>query len=215
MKKYGLFPILLCALACLAACSGRSPQPKYYLLGEERPVTAPPQGDGPAVVLRQVSLPPYLDRDALVLRSGGAVRIEVAEYHLWAEPLTRAVPRLLEETMRPLLQEKGLHLLWSDSVDTALQVDVAFLRLDGMPGGAAGIGARWRILDSTGAVRAQGLFTKETEAGVDHESMVRALGCLLADCGRELAQASEGAYRRLTEQGRGEAGKKERRIRPQ
>ena len=208
MKKYGLFPIVLCALACLAACGGRSPQPKYYLLGEERPAAAPAQTDGPAVALRQVSLPSYLDRDALVLRSGGTVRIAMAEYHLWAEPLSKAVPRLLEESMRPLLHEKGLQLLWPDAADAALQVDVALLRLDGIPGGTAGISARWRILDSAGALLAHGLFTQEAEAGADHESMVQALARLLADCGRELARASEDAYGRLKTRGRSEAGKK-------
>jgi uncharacterized lipoprotein YmbA len=194
MKHYGALPLVLLALACLTACGGRSPQPKYYLLGAEYPVAAPLQGGGPAVVLRQVSLPPYLDRDALVLRSGGAVRITVAEYHLWAEPLNRAVPRLLEETLRPLLQEKGLRLLWPDATDAALQVDVALLRLDGIPGGSAGVSARWRILGRTGGLLAQGLFTRETDAGADYESMVRALGRLLADFCRELAQASGGAW---------------------
>jgi uncharacterized lipoprotein YmbA len=200
--KHGSFPIVLLALACLAACGGRSPQPKYYLLGEAAPVAAPLQEDRPAVVLRQVSLPQYLDRDALVLRAGGAVQITVAEYHLWAEPLNRAVPRLLEETLRPLLQERGLRLLWPDATDAALQVDVALLRLDGSPGGVAGISARWRILGSTGVLLAQGLFTRETDAGADYESMVRALGRLTADFGLELAQASEGAYGRRAAQNR-------------
>ena len=206
MKHYGALPIVLLALACLAACGGRSPQPAYYLLGEEQPVVAPLLGDGPAVVLRQVSLPPYLDRDALVLRSGGGVQIIVAEYHHWAEPLNRAVPRLLEETLRPLLQEKGLRLLWPDAADASLQVDVVLLRLDGIPGGGAGIGARWRIFGGAGTLLAQGAFTREADAGDDYESMVRTLSRLLADFGRELAQASAGAW--LAAQNRGEAGKK-------
>jgi uncharacterized lipoprotein YmbA len=197
MKKYRAFTILLCVLACLTACGGRSPQPKYYLLGEEQPPIAPLQGDRPAVALRQVSLPSYLDRDALVLRSGGGVRLSVEEYHLWAEPLNKAVPRLLEETMRPLLQEKGLNLLWPDTADAALQADVAFLRLDGVPGGFAEISARWRILGKEGALLAQGVFAQEAEAGSTHESMVRALSRLLADLGRELALASAGAYGRI------------------
>ena len=207
MKKYGPFPIVLLTLACLTACGGRSPQPKYYLLGEEQPAAALLRGDRPTVVLRQASLPSYLDRDALVLRSGGAVQIVVAESHLWAEPLRRAVPRLLEETMRPLLQEKGLNLLWPDATDAALQVDAAFLRLDGTPGGAAGISARWRILGREGTLLDQGLFTKEIDAGASHESMVRALSRLLADFGRELAQASEGAYGRLAALNLGGTGK--------
>ena len=209
MKQYGALPLLLLALACLTACGGRSPQPKYYLLGEEQPAaTAPLREDGPAVVLRQVALPPYLDRDALVLRSSGAVQITVAEYHLWAEPLNMAVPRLLEETLRPLLREKGLRLLWPDATDAALQVDVVLLRLDGIPGGAAGIDARWRILDRTGVLLDQGRFTMEKDAGTGHESMVRALGRLLADFGRELARASEDAWRTALD--RGEAGRKAR-----
>jgi uncharacterized lipoprotein YmbA len=189
--------MLLCVLACLTACGGYSPQPKYYLLEEEQQPAAPLQGDRPTVALRQVSLPSYLDRDALVLRSSGAVRLSMAEYHLWAEPLSKAVPRLLEETMRPLLQEKGLNLLWPDATDALLQADAAFLRFDGAPDGVAGIGARWRILGRDGALLAQGVFAKETEAGGSYESLVRALSRLLADFGRELALASDGAYRRL------------------
>ena len=201
--------MLLCVPACLTACGGRSPQAQYYLLGEAQPLVAPLPGDKPAVVLRQVSLPSYLNRDAFVLRSGGAVQLVVDEYHLWAEPLNRAVPRLLEETMRPLLQEKGLNLLWSDAADAALQTDVAVLRLDGIPGGVAGIGARWRILDKEGALLAQGAFAKEADAGGTHESMVRALSRLLADLGRELARASAGAYGNSAARGRDEAGKRD------
>jgi uncharacterized lipoprotein YmbA len=199
---------VLLVLVCLAACGGRSLQPKYYLLGEEQPAVSPLPGNRPAVVLRQVSLPPYLDRDSLVLRSGGAVQIVVSEYHLWAEPLNKAVTRLLEETMRPLLQEKGLNLLWADAADAALRADVALLRLDGAPGNSAEVGARWRIVDGEEALLAQGMFTRETDAGDSYESMVRALGRLLADFGRELAQASGGVCERLAVQSRSGAGKK-------
>ena len=209
MKKYCSFSVILFALLCLTAC-GRSPQPKYYLLGGAQGIVAPLEEDRPAVVLRQVSLPPYLARDALVLRSGEAVRISVAEYHLWAEPLNKAVPRLLEETMRPLLQEKGLNLLWPDAMDAALQMDVVLLRLDGAPDGTAELGARWRILSREGVLLAQGAFTRETDAGGSFESMVRALSSLLVDFGRELAQASAGAHARLAQQSRSGAEKRKR-----
>ena len=208
MKTYGVFLSVLLALACLTACGGRSPQPKYYLLGKEQASAAPLQGDGPTVVLRRVSLPPYLDRDALVLRPSGAVQISVAEYHVWAEPLGKAVPRLLEETMRPPLQEKGLNLLWTDAADAALQVDVVFLRLDGAPGSDAAIDARWRISGREGALLAQGAYARKTDAGDSHESMVRAQSRLLADFGRELAQAADGAHGSLAAQSRKGRGKK-------
>ena len=210
MKTCYAFPAALFALACLTACGGRSPQPRYYLLEEERPIAASLSVDRPAAVLHRVSLPSYLDRDALVLRSGGAVQIAVADYHLWAEPLSKAVPRLLEETMRPLLLENGLNLLWPDAADAALRMDVDLLRLDGAPGGSAEISARWRIFGGTDALLAQGTFTRETSAGDGHENMVRALSGLLADFGRELARAAGGAYERLAAQRRDGAGKKKK-----
>jgi len=210
MKTYQAFPVVLFALACLTACSGRSPQPKYYLLGEEQPVVVPLPGNRPAIVLHQFSLPSYLDRDSLVLRSDGSVQVVVAEYHLWAEPLNKAAPRLLEETMRPILQEKGLNLLWRDTADADLLVDVALLRLDGAPGSSAAISARWRIVDSTGVLLAQGLFTRETDAGDSHASMVRALSRLLADFGRALVQASGEACERRAAQSRDGTGKKKK-----
>jgi len=210
MKKQYAFPAALLALACLVSCGGRSPQPRYYLLGEEQPVVAPLPGDRPTVVLPQVSLPSYLDRDSLVLRSGGAVQIVVAEHHLWAEPLNKAVTRVLEETMRPLLHEKGLNLLWPDAADAALRVDVALLRLDGAPGSSAEVSARWRIFGREGALLAQGAFTRNTDAGGSYESMVRALSRLLADFSGELAQASSGAYERLAAQSRNGVGKKKK-----
>jgi uncharacterized lipoprotein YmbA len=210
MKQCRAFLLLLAVPVCLAACAGRSPQPAYYLLGEGQPLVAPLPGDRPAAVLRQVSLPSYLNRDGLVLRSGGAVQLVVAEYHLWAEPLARAVPRLLEETMRPLLQEKGLNLLWPDAADAVLQADVAFLRLDGVPGGNAGISARWRIVSHEGVLLGQGIFAQETDAGSTHASMVRALSRLLAECGRELALALDNAYGRLADQNRSGYGKRAR-----
>jgi len=202
MKKYVVFLIVLLMLVCLTACGGRSPQPQYYLLEKGQPAVAPLQEDRPTVVLHQVALPPYLDRDGLVLRSSGTVQVTVAEYHLWAEPLNKAVPRLLEETMRLVLQEKGLNLLWADAADAALQVDVALLRLDGIPGGIAEISARWRILNREGALLAQGVFTKEADAGANYESMVHALSRLLVDLGQELALASDRTYGRFAGQSR-------------
>jgi len=208
MKNYHVFPAVVFALLCLTGCAGRSPQPSYYLLREEQPVVAPLPGNRPAVVLHQFVLPSYLDRESLVLRTNDAVEIVVAAYHLWAEPLNKAAPRLLEESMRPLLQEKGLNLLWQDGVDAALQVDVALLRLDGAPGSSATISARWRIVDREGSLLAQGLFTRERNAGDSYESMVRALSRLLAEFGGALAQASGDVYDRLAVQKPSGAGKK-------
>lgn len=185
-----LFLLLLSAV-CLAGC-GRSPQPRYYMLGGAQKAHAPQQTEtGRGVLLRRVSLPAYLDRDAIVLRREDAVELTVAEYHLWAEPLGKTVPRLLEETMTPVLQEGGLTLLWPDAeTDAALSADVAVLRFDASPEHTAELQARWRILDREGGLLDRGLFGRTREAGGDYGSMVRNMSLLVEDLGRELARAS-------------------------
>ncbi len=198
-------------LACLAACGGRSPQPKYYMLDEAKSASAPETG-APGVILRRVSLPSYLDRDALVLRDPGAARLTVAEYHLWAEPLTKSVPRLLEESMRAAVQEKGLSLLWPDASDEALLlVDTTLLRLDGNPGTKVELAARWRVLDKKEKLLAQGVFEKEYPAGENYEQMVQAMSRLVDDCGRELARAALNAYDQLRDKSDADARKSGRR----
>jgi hypothetical protein len=56
----------------------------------------------------------------------------------------------------------------------------------------------------------QGLFTREADAGDNYESMARALGRLLANFGRELAQAVADSCEGLAAQSRDGAGKKKR-----
>jgi uncharacterized lipoprotein YmbA len=142
------------------------------------------------VLLRKVDLPSYLNRDELVLRKAGGVEYAVAEYHLWVEPLSRALSRLLEETMRPAIQERGLDLLWPDAEeDAALRVEAAVLRFDASPGHRAWLRARWRILDGKGRLLLEGLFDRESDAGSGYDGTARALGLLAGDFGRDLARA--------------------------
>ena len=182
--------ILLLLCCVLTACGWRSPAPDYYVLAPEATV-APLAAGGPSVLLRKLALPAYLDRENLVLRQGQDLHLVLAERKLWAEGLNRALPRLLEESMRPVLQQQGLDMAWEDGASQpALLVDVTVLRFDGSPGHEVELVARWRVLDQDESLLIQGGFGKKAGGGNDYAEMVQALRQLGVELGQELAGAA-------------------------
>ena len=192
---------LIVSILCLAAC-GRSPQPLYYALdadretggGSEEASIAPAEHVRGRVVLSAVFLPAYLDRDEIVTRRAEAARVDIAEYRLWAEPLDKAVPRVLEETMRPVLRENYLELLWPErSTDADAAVEVKILRFDAVPGGEAVLAARWRIVNKEGKHFAAGLFAQAESVGSAYEDIAGGMRLLAGEFGRKLGQEAVAA----------------------
>ena len=197
--------LLMCC--ALTACGWRSPPPDYYVLAplasDMQAAPSPTlalEKNAPGVLLRKISLPAYLEREALVLRKGQEVRLVVAQSALWAEALDSALPRLLEESMRPVVQQKGLDITWENANPSpVILVDVTILRFDGNPGHKVWLDARWRMLDRNENLLAQGVVGRNSEAGENNAEMVQALGQLGVELGRDLADAAIMAYARMKE----------------
>ena len=83
------------AAALAAAC--RSPEPALYTL-QPIPALRPAPRAPRTVVVRQVSLARYLDRQSIV-RSAEGYRLEVSENDWWGEPLDAMVTRVLVENL--------------------------------------------------------------------------------------------------------------------
>jgi uncharacterized lipoprotein YmbA len=90
------FPVRILPLCLLmAACGVLEPVEDTsvsHLLDPvvpERAIT----GTTPAIAIARPSLPSYLDRQQLVSRSGNG-RMQMNNYHLWAEPLDAAIARV-------------------------------------------------------------------------------------------------------------------------
>lgn len=83
------------ASAALSSC-GSSPKTHLYALSESQATFAPDDASGQvySVGITAVSLPEIVDRPQLVLRKGGN-EIVLEEQHRWAEPLKRALPRVI------------------------------------------------------------------------------------------------------------------------
>jgi uncharacterized lipoprotein YmbA len=90
-----------------------------------------------------VRVPDYLDRDELLLPQG-ANAVQPAFNHLWAEALSRSVPRVLTQDLRTL---RGTGSLWTaplGGVAVQGQLRVELLALDVDVGGrSVTLQARW------------------------------------------------------------------------
>jgi uncharacterized lipoprotein YmbA len=129
----------------LAACASPALDPTVYVLKSEPPVAAPEPSPTatPWQLVLPVRVPDYLDRDELLLPQG-AHAVQWAAQHLWAEPLSRSVPRVLSQDLRAL---RGAGSLWTaplGGVAVQGQLRVELLALDVDAGGrSVSVQARW------------------------------------------------------------------------
>ena len=143
-RFYSLVGAVLVAL--LAGCASRVADPAVYVLRSE-----PPMAQAPALTLDAppwqlvlpVRVPDYLDRLELLLPQGVNV-VQAAGNHLWAEALSRSVPRVLTQDLRTL---RGAGSLWTAPLGGVVvqgQLRVELLALDVESGGrSVTLQARW------------------------------------------------------------------------
>ena len=181
---------IVCALLCLGClmvgCT-RTPDTTWYILQSNAVQPSLTQLKGARVQLRKVDIPAYLDRNAIVTREGG-VRLRLAEYDAWAEPLGSGMQRALADCLAPLLQEQNVLLQALDDDSTGpLQLFVQVQRFDGTLGAEATLDARWSLRNTDDRALARGSFHASEGAGDTYESLVRAQSHLVERLGRDIA----------------------------
>lgn len=186
---YRLASILMAAVFCLAAC-GRSTPTNYYLLES---ALAPMQTDNlPSKTLRvaQVETPSYLNRNNIVSRVKGETKLILAEFHLWAEPVSNGVRRVVEEVLTPPMLANGINVLPSGTEergDFVLVIDIQ--RLDGNFDEKAVLESRWTLLDRRDQPVGRGIFSAaEMVPGANYDVLVNAESSLVRAFGKYLAQ---------------------------
>lgn len=187
-------------LALAAGCAGRTPATIYYVLdsGQTTPAIHADKGDArPRVQLRRVDIPGYLDRNAIVTREAGGVRLNLAEFHNWAENLSGGMQRVLAEVLTPPLLERGVLLQpLDDDVRGPMQIFVQVQRFDGILGGEVVLDVRWTLRDADDKSVARGAFVEKEAAGATYDTLVRAQSTLLQKLGQSMAEpVAKGAKR--------------------
>jgi len=174
-----------------AACIGgrASPDTQHYVLN---PVIQVPSGGSrsPAVALvvgvGPISLPAYLDRPQLVMRSAPD-RLDVREFAQWGEPLRDAVTRVIAVNLGHLLPDSRMVTFpWRSAEKIRYQVILDIEQMDGPAGDTVALDARRCILDRSGSEVAARVSREPAGSGTTAAAMSRALGALSRDIARQL-----------------------------
>ncbi|MFH1020670.1 MAG: PqiC family protein [Pseudomonadota bacterium] len=192
MWKGGLSAFLAGALL-LAGCARTAPISYYHLSALEGVRNEPASAEEGRMVIGigPVRLPEYLDRPQLVTRRS-ANRLQLADSHRWAEPLSENIPRVVGENLSALLgTERILFHPWSVSRSTDYQLLVEMLHFENESDGAARLVARWSVKGKDGGIvlaerRSSHMILA---ASHDQEGLVAALNEALGSFCREIAQA--------------------------
>jgi uncharacterized lipoprotein YmbA len=190
--------LAVCALAS-AACSilPEPPAPVRYavlvpaeeLPGAERAGPAEPRRAALRVGLGPIALPGYLRRSELVSRAG--TRLVPSETDRWAEPLERAVERVLAADLRHALGVGPIvPYPWYATERPDVQVEIAFSRFERDESGSVVADATW-ILRSLAGDRPPLEGRSVVTHPVDADGAASALGLsrALAEVAREIARA--------------------------
>lgn len=181
--------LLLAFFLCLTAC-GRSTPTSYYLL--ESGATLKTTDNLPFKSLRvaQVEAPAYLNRNNIVSRVPNATKLILAEFHLWAEPVSNGVRRIVEQLLFEPLLTCGVNVLptgTEEHGDYVLIIDVA--RLDGNFNEKAVFESYWALLDRNDKPLARGVYSAEQMVqGADYNMLVSAESALLQGYSQHLAK---------------------------
>lgn len=198
--RIGMFGMAVLLLACLllSGCAGSSAATRFYLLapppgGQGGSATAGSDASGTLgarVAVGPVSVPSYLDRPQIVTREGDGVRLGLAEFDRWAEPLAESLPRVLAEGISHALGGGRVQVFPGGKAEDAdIRVTVDVNRLDGSLGGTVVLDAWWALLDRSGATLRRGRMVERRAAGADHAALVAAHGALATALADSVATA--------------------------
>lgn len=182
---------LLVALpAALAACA--TPSPRVFTLRPE-PGTAV-ANTPPALLMRSVLLPKYLDRPQIV-RSDG-VELSLYELDRWGEPLADLTTRVLASNLGMRMPETAVLAETSVAAPAGaslLEVDLS--RFDSDPGGIVVLAGQFAVLPpGSGAVPLLRRFRIEQAAqGTGAEGLAVAMGRALGRLADEIAASLSAA----------------------
>lgn len=178
---------LIAALALLAGCAG-APAPRYFTLDTGQ-TSGTPQGRTPSIVITQTSLPELIDRPQLVIRRPDN-RVLIDEHRRWAEPLRRAIPRVMANELGRQLDSNRVVSLPIDAqgfdADFRLSLDVQHLEV------VEGLGAQadivWRLQPRQGKAVVGRSVLREAGSLDDAAALVAMQGRVLGAVASEIAE---------------------------
>jgi len=188
---------LALALGLAGCVAGTSAPTSFYVL---TPTAAGASGGKPAqasvttkgkkflLAVGPVNVAQYLDRPQIVSRGDG-VRVSLAEFDRWAEPLDQSFGRVLAEDLARLAADSALVVPGRDESEADARVVVDVARFDGSLNGEAVLVAGWVIRDRGGRAVSRGRADYRQSAGTSYASLVEAQSLLVGRLAQDIAAA--------------------------
>jgi uncharacterized lipoprotein YmbA len=184
MRRRGALIVLVGMAALAAGCS--TPDSRFYTL---RADTAQ-AGDGTSpitIVVGPITLPESVDRPQLVT-SSGENRVEIQEFHRWAQPLRTEIPRVVAAQLGRQLGTAHAGVSSDVAIsDPDYRVLIDVQRFDFRRGEAATVEALWTVRSRSGSTRTGHTLAQERVVDASYDAMVaaqrRALGAVSRDIG--------------------------------
>ena len=170
----------------LGGC-GSSPIPNYYLLTPNAQPSADASSDL-IIGVGPIEVSDFLERPQIAIH-GGTNRLEIDELNRWAEPLDRAVVRVMALNLAALLgTQKITGFPWRRDDRPDIAVRIAILALDRRHGQAV-LGVRWVLVDTASErVVHQALDRYEQPSASEPELLAAAYSDLLAKLAADIVR---------------------------
>jgi uncharacterized protein len=189
----------LAALLTLAACGGLggpSPKTHFYTLSVEEPAQAKVAGEAATgkptrVSVSRVAIPAVVDRPQIVARVESN-RVEIFDFHRWAEPLQESIPRVIAGNLALQLGPRySVAAGVVPGLPPEIRVSLDVQRFEAVMGGGVTIDALWSVRPTAGETRAGRSVVEERTAEGGHAGIAAAYSRALAGVAREIAAAVE------------------------
>ena len=183
-------PFLLATLAACTVLPPREDSTRYFVLSASVPEKAVSASDpGFIVSVGPVRLPDYLLRPEIVRRAGEN-QIDPSPIDRWAEPIDRAIQRVLCLDLAAALPKSTVVAYPpSPSENVSVQVEVAFAGFEGTPTGETRLDARWTLRDyRTGNQIVRGTKLERASSSGETRSVVASMSGLIGELTAEIAR---------------------------
>ena len=186
------------AVFCLAACAS-SPTTNFYTLSADpvpaQGALAAAPGAGTTGVARvyvsiaQVAIPEIADRRQLVVRTAPN-RVEIADFHQWAEPLRLGIARALVQDLAGQLGAGFVVLIGQPAgLVPEVRVSLDVQKLEAVRGESVTLQTIWSVRPAKGEVRTGRSSAEERVASNDYAAIAAAYSRALARVARDIGAA--------------------------
>jgi uncharacterized protein len=180
----------------LAGCASSSPRTSFYTLEAQPHSSVGSSADAAAggavkVSIAQVAIPDMVDRSQMVVRTAPN-RVDIADFHRWAEPLRIGIARVLAEDLA-LQLGKGFVVVpgQAPGVTPDVRVTLDFQKLDAVLGHAVVVDALWAVRGPKGEPRAGRSLLEEPVGAADHAAIAAAYSRALARVAKDIGGAMQ------------------------